>query len=345
MPDIALLKEFTEKYTVSYARERTQESMVGPGMFPEVERNELSFEYWKSQHRYPILANVQTFNAEAQIATREGGTKIEGQIPPIKRKVNLNERSLLALRREGAGDVDLVRDELYADMDNMIDSVQGRIEKMRMDAIAYGAITLAENNMQLSVDYGVPATSQETLTGDALWSDTANATPIDDIMRWVQDVIDECGVRPTRVLTSDTVMTWLQKNVNVRELIYGDAGGSRAVSKTQVNELMSAFGLPQIGLYNRQARIQAEDGTLTTIRFFPETRFVLLPPNDLGETLFGPTAEALLSNEVNSREVGGMYCKVYEEDEPPMVWTKAAATSIPTFPAAEEVFIATVLSE
>ncbi len=340
-----LLKAFSRKATLAYARARQPRQYVGETLFPSRTINELTFDYWKGQNLLPVMASLQAFGAEAQIASRDGATKISGEIPPIKRKIPLNERELVALKREGAGDADLVRNQLYNDLDNMIDSVQARIEKMRMDAIAYGQLTLNENGVIMTVDYGVPAGNKATLSGTSLWSDAVNSDPIGNIQTWVDTVVSASGVRPTRALSSNTVVANLIKNANVRKLIYGDNGGSRAVSLNQVNELLTSLDLPQIATYDVQVRTQAENGALTTVRFFPSTRFVLLPPANLGETLMGPTAEALLDPEVAAQEAAGIYAIVTQETEPPAVWTKAAATSIPTFPMADAIFIAAVLSE
>jgi hypothetical protein len=342
-----LIKEFSRKRTLAYARARQPRNHVGPTLFPVRTISELSFEYWKSQNLLPVMASVQAYGAEAQIAGRDGAEKISGEIPPIKRKIGLDERLLIALKREGAGDVEMVRNQLFNDLDNMIDAVFARIEKMRMDALATGQIVLNENGVVMTVDYGVPATNRDALAAanqaDGQW-DQDNAEPITMIQTWVDTVVSVSGIRPTRALTSNTVVANLIKNAQVRTMIYGDQGGSRAVSVTQLNELMATLNLPQIATYDLQVRTQAENGTITTVRFFPANRFVLLPPDPLGETLMGPTAEALLDPEVEAKESAGIYAIVTQEIEPPAIWTKAAATAIPTFPMADAVFQAQVLA-
>lgn len=342
-----LLKEFSRKATLAYARARQPREYAGLRLFPERRTNELTFEYWRSQNLLPVMASVQAFGAEAQIASRDGAVKVSGEIPPIKRKINLGERELIALKREGAGDVAMVRDQLYNDLDNMIDSVLARIEAMRMSALATGQIVLNENGLIMTVNYGVPAGNQDALPAQNVaggqW-DQANAEPITMIQTWVDAVIAACGVRPTRALTSNTVVANLIRNAQIRTMIYGDLGGSRAVSVNQLNDLLQTLNLPQIATYDLQVRTQAEDGTITAGRFFPANRFVLLPADALGETLMGPTAEALLDVEVEAKEVAGVYAAVTQEAEPPAIWTKAAACAIPTFPQADAVFQAQVLA-
>lgn len=336
-----LLKEFSRKKVLAYARSLPEEGHVGPMLFPVETVNELTFEYWRALNILPVSASLQAYGAEAQIASREGAAKVSGEIPPIKRKIYLDERNMLALKREGAGDVDMVRNELYNDIDNMIAAVYTRIEALRMQALATGQLVMNENGVILNVNYGVPAAQQAGPTNS--WDDATNATIVDDIKTWTGVVESATGVRPTRALTSDVVIAAMLGSDQIREMIWGPVGDQRPVTLQEVNRLLQTMDLPQVASYNRRYRVQAEDGTFTTLRYFPANRFVLIPPQKLGDTLMGPTAEALLDDEVEAKSVAGIYANVTHENEPPMIWTKAAATSIPTFPAADLVYQATVI--
>lgn len=44
----------------------------------------------------------------------------------------------------------------------MVGSVNARVEKMRMEVLANGTVTLDENGLDLVVDYGVPKEHQAT---------------------------------------------------------------------------------------------------------------------------------------------------------------------------------------
>jgi hypothetical protein len=336
-----LLKEFTRKKVLSYARNIPEEGHIGPTLFPVVPVNELTFEYWQNLNLLPVSASLQAYGAEAQIASREGAQKVSGEIPPIKRKIYLDERNMLALKREGAGDVDMVRNELYNDIDNMVAAVYARIERLRMQILAAGQLVLQENGVQLNVNFGVPAAQQQPPA--ASWDDAANRTIIADIQAWAQLVEANTGVRPARALTSDTVANLMLTDQTIRDMIWGPVGDNRPVTWQEINRLLATMDLPQIATYNKRVRSQNEDGTYNTFRYFPADRFVLMPEGKLGDTLMGPTAEALLDDEVEAKNVAGIYANVTHENEPPMIWTKAAATSIPTFPAADLVYQAQVI--
>ena len=197
-----LLDFFNVKTTLAYARAAQPRPYVGPSLFPTQNIQDLDFEYFKSANRLPVMATVQAYGAETPIASREGIEKVKGEIPPIKRKINLDERYIIALRREGLGDIDIVKREVFNDLDRLISSVYDRIEAFRMEAISTGKLTIAENGVVMTVDYGVDSDHKDTLESTALWSAASTAVPITDIQGWVQQIVDDTGIRPTRALTS-----------------------------------------------------------------------------------------------------------------------------------------------
>lgn len=339
---------FDSQYTTTYARNRVPggTDYIGNVFFPDQNTNELSYKIVKAAAGLPVAANVHAFNTEAEMASRRGVEFQEGKIPGIKRKISLDEEWMVKLYRQGLGDLESVRNQIFNDLDDMVDSVYVRIEKNKMDAVANGKITLADDGIMADIDYKVPAEHKETLAGENLWSDLTNANPVENIQTWVNTVKDNVGVEVTRALTSNTVVAKILQNATVRQMILGDNYSKAVITLPQVNQLLASLGLPTIATYD--ARFQTEskaDGSLTTQRFFPEEKFVLLPDGALGEGLLGPTPEALLDTNIQqSTGVSGIYAVVYKTGNDPVgIMTKAAATAIPTFPRADEIFQAKVL--
>ncbi|MEG0450946.1 MAG: major capsid protein, partial [Lysinibacillus sp.] len=87
---------------------------------------------------------------------------------------------------------------------------------------------------------------------------------------------------------------------------------------------------------------QLANGTYSTHRYFPVNSFVMFGDGAMGETLFGPTAEEnrlTRDPSIEISKIGNVLAMVYEENvDPVSTWTKAVATAIPSFPAADEVF-------
>lgn len=346
--DDKLLKEiFDSKYTTTYARavDPRDYNYIGSILFPDKTTPELSYEYIVGANRLPVIANIHAWGSEAEQESREGFTKKSGQIPGIKRKIPLDEEFLLRLRRQGLGDMDAVRNQIFGDIDKMIAACYARHEKSKIDAISTGQIVIADEKIQAIIDYGVPAEHQEALGGQDLWSDHVNSNPLEDIQTWKRTVKSNTGVDLVRAVTSETAVYNLLQNQNVRQALFGDNHQNTLVTLAQVNAYLQSRGLPTIAAYDARYRVQNEDGSYTTNRFLAENKFILLPSGALGEGLVGPTPDALLDGNLETLAREGIYAKVYKTGEDPVgIMTKAALTAIPTFPRAEEIFIATVLA-
>lgn len=70
-----------------------------------------------------------------------------------------------------------------------------------------------------------------------------------------------------------------------------------------------------------------------------------MPDGQLGETLFGLTAEELelrKKPDVDITEIGSVIIEQYATNDPVAKWIKAVATALVTFPCADQVFMATI---
>lgn len=322
-------------------------------LFPPRDVVELTYDYWIGQQKRPVMATFSAYDAEAPIAGRLPlGDHVKGELPKIQRKVRLGEQErllLLRIQQNAAlpSDVQQYIQRIYDDVTDMRDAVLARIVKLCLDAIStIGPISINENNVVMTVDFRVPAGQTEVLSTP--WTDPAS-NPYEDIRRWVQTVEDAQGFTPTRALTSTPVVRALLAHDKVRELVLGRSFAGqvqREPTLAEFNAWAEGHGFPQIGVLD--ARIWVEDaaGNRTLTRLFPQDKFVLLPPEPLGELLFGPTAEALgmvESGEIGAEEAPGIWAGTYRETDPPVQFTKAAAVAFPTFPGADRIFIASVI--
>jgi hypothetical protein len=339
MPSV--LQLFPQKEILNYLGNRQYPALLGETLFPEVKRQSLEFDQIKGARRIPVIASVHAFNSEAEIGSREA-SKQALELALIKRKLQMDERDIIALENPRNSDEQqyLMR-EVYNDIDTLVAGVRARIELMRMEAVSNGTVTLNENNLSATLDYGVPSNHKEVLSGTDLWSDP-DSDPIGQIMEWVNIL----GTNPGRALTSNTILASLLKHPKVAGALFGQ-NTSRIASRAELNAYLQQLGLPAIATYDETYRKQAANGTYTTNRYFPANKFVLLPDSTLGETIYGPTAEEIrLTRDpsIQTSQIGNVLAMVYEENlDPVSTWTKAVATALPSFPAADEVFQAQVI--
>lgn len=334
MPTV--LDLFKQKEVLNYLQNRSYPALLGATLFPENKKQSLEFDLIKGAGRIPVVASVHGFDTESEIGSREA-SKMALEAALIKRKMQLTEREIIALENpRNAAEQTYLMQNVYNDIDVLVAGVNARVEQMRMEVLARGTVTLAENGLSAVIDYKVPDENKEVLLGADAWSDPTS-NPIQDIIRWSNSL----GTNPTRILTSNTIVGTMLTHPNVKAAVLGNDSG-RILTVGELNTFLAGAQLPRIATYDAQFRKQAKDGSYTKQRYFPENAFVLFGDGALGETLFGPTAEEIrLTRDpsIETSKIGNVLAMVYEENvDPVSTWTKAVATAIPSFPAADEVF-------
>lgn len=334
MPSV--LELFNQREMLNYLQNREYPTLLGATLFPEVKKQSLKFDQIKGAGRTPVIASVHAFDTEAEIGSREA-SKIALEAALIKRKMQLTEEEIIALESpRNAAEQQYLMQNVYNDVDVLVAGVNARVEQMRMEVLAKGTVTLAENGLNAVIDYQVPSENKEALTGTDAWTDPSS-NPIEDIIRWASSM----SITPSRILTSNTIVGTLLTHPLVKSAIFGTNSG-RTVTMGDLNNFLTGAQLPRIATYDAQFRKQAANGTYTKHRYFPNNAFVLFGEGTLGETLFGPTAEEIrLTRDpsIETNKIGNVLAMVYEENvDPVSTWTKAVATAVPSFPAADEVF-------
>lgn len=327
---------FTQNEVLSYVRDREYKPLLGETLFPERKQPSLKLDQLSGGSRIPIAASIHDFDTEAEIGSRIAN-KQELELSLIKRKMQLKETDIIALENPRTqAEQDYLVGQVYNDIDQLVAGVRARVEAMRMEVLAAGQVTVKENGLNFTLDYHVPAEHKEALTGTNVWTNE-NSDPLADIERW----IDALDTKPTRALTSRKIYRALATHPKIIAAIFGKDSG-RVVSQTDLDAFMETHGYPVIRTYDEKYKVQEANGTYTTKKYFPENKFAMFNDDLLGETLYGPTAEETrLTRDpaVDTTLVSNVLASVYDETRDPVgTWTKAVATALPSFAAADEVF-------
>lgn len=326
-----------------YLKERKLKEYLGELLFPEVKIEDVDLGYIKGANNAPVSASIHGFDTETEIASREKLEYVKESLALIKKKIKMDEKLLIKLSTpRTSAELEKAKQLVFDDIDKMVIAVKTRIEAMRMEALTTGKIAVSENNVTISIDYGVPSTNIKTLGGTSAWTDAAS-DPIKDIFDWTNSLQTTAGITPTRALTSNTVLSTLLTHSKVKKDIFGV--NTKVLSKKELNDFLSSQDLPTIATYDERYKVQVANGTYVTKRYFDENKFVMMPEYAVGETIYGLTPEEIelagkAGNEVDEREK--VIVQIYSTKDPVARWTKAVATALPTFPFANEVIIAKV---
>ncbi|MFK4911276.1 major capsid protein [Lactococcus petauri] len=334
MANIAEL--FSQKNVLDYVGNRQATPLLGETLFPARKVQGLEFDILKAGTRIPTIASVHAFDTEAEIASRVASRSAQ-ELAFIKRKIQLKEKDLIALRNpRTAEEQRFLEQEVYNDVYSMVSSVNARVEKMRMEVLANGTVTLDENGLDLVVDYGVP--DEHKASVDFAASGT-------DIIGLLSTWASSLDTMPTRILTSTKVRNAILQNTGIKGY-FKDAGILPTAGT--LNQVLQQFGLPTIATYDAKYYKENAQGVLVKERYFPENKLVMFGSENPGESIFGVTPEEsrLLAGGSNDYTIGNIFATVYESGLDPVgTWTKAAGTALPSFPEADNVFQATVLAE
>ncbi|MFC6315181.1 MULTISPECIES: major capsid protein [Lapidilactobacillus] len=328
---------FTQADLIDYSANRQYKPFLGDSLFPAKRVETLKVEQLSRGSKIPILASVAAFNSEAEIGSRTA-SKTALELALIKRKYKIDEEDIIAMRNPRTPqEAAYLKDKVFNDFDVLNQGILGRIEQQTMEMFSTGKIHLRDDDSDTTavIDYQIPEKHQQALT-DTAW-DKDGADPIKDLENWC----DALDITPTRALTSKKIYRLFTQNPKVIAAIWGKDSG-RLVTQAALDEFMQSAGLPVIRTYDAKYNIQLPNGKYASHRYYPEDRITLFNDDLQGNKLFGPNPdEAENMDGVKVSKVGNIFNTVFTETHDPVAtFEKASAVALPSFAAADEVFLA-----
>jgi uncharacterized protein YaaQ len=320
------------------------------GLFGDEKTDNLvaRWESIRSEYQIPMMAHFHGFDTEANTTFRVPIDTQNIEKGLIKVKINQSER-LRALTRAGVQNQQMY-EYVMNDGIRLADQVFTRSKVAKNELLATGKVTIKENNLDLTVDYGVPAANtQHTID--------VGAGATSDVASQIQDIIDAAeaqGVIITGMVTSKANLTKLRKNAKLQILINGNIGAGQLIKTSALRDYLSEeFGINQIITndltYGASAEIdQYGRPAITTRRYFPKNKITFIatnPGGKLGVGLWGDPPELDVANmlKVNGSSVSPyVYITQWTEKDPAVLWTKASALFMPVLYNPNSLFIAEV---
>lgn len=305
---------------------------------------------WESlaaEYQIPMMAQFHGFDTEAQTTVRFPIDSHNIEKGLIKVKINQSER-LRALLRNGVQNESQLYDYVIRDGVRLADQVVTRSKVAKNEMLATGKITIKENNLDLTVDYGVPAANK------------AHSIDLDkdaDIASQIQVIVDaakEKGKVITGMYTSGAVLSKMRNNASLQKLINGNlAEGALLRNQTLRDFLADEFGLNTIITNDLTYALPAKIGSngrpqITTKRYFPKDKITFFSTNPAGRLargLWGDPPEVDVAR-FGNMEVSGatnspfVTISQWTEKDPAVLWTKASALFMPVLFDPESLYIA-----
>lgn len=323
---------------VSYWETLTKDRQpyLGETLFPAQKKLGLDLKWIKGSAGLPVVLKPSAFDAGAVPRPRIGFDKLSAEMPFFKESMYIDEELRqqlnMVLETGNQAYIDAVLNRIFNDNTILLEGAAARREQMRMMALTTGAISITANGQNYSYDYGMP--SNHKVTVGTSWSNTS-ADIGADILAGQDKIEDDTGVRPTRAVCSRKTWGYMLKNDLFKKAISDKVLMTDAVLKQMLQDV---YGL-EVVVYSKRYNNDSKEAT----RYVPDDTFVLFPSGSLGTTWFGTTPEEsdlmgkAVAN-VSITDVGVAVTSVNKTD-PVNVETKVTMISLPSFEAADQVYI------
>lgn len=330
------------------AAEPTRQSDPIDGLFGDQQTDNLVAE-WESiasEYQIPMMAQFHGFDTEAKTTFRAPVDVHNIEKGLIKVKLNQSER-LRALTGRGVTAEDSLYRYVLQDGIRLADQVITRTKVAKNELMAYGKVTIKENNLDLTVDYGVPNAQLAYTIYFGL-----NA----DVPAQIQTIIDAAAAKGyviNGMLTSKAMLNKIRAHESIQKVINGTSGIGALVRQTALEAFFSEeYGITSIITndltYGKSFTIgNDERPVVTQSRYYPAdkiTFFASNPAGRMGIGLWGAPPEADVSafHSVEGSSVSPyVYIMQWAETDPAVLWTKASALFMPVIYDPNSLFVAT----
>ncbi len=319
------------------------------GLFGDTKTDNIAAQWQTiaSEYQIPVMAQFHGFDTESQTTFRAPIDTHNIEKGLIKVKLNQSER-MRALLRNGVRE-DALYDYVLGDGIRLADQVITRSKVAKNELMCSGKITIRENNLDLTVDYGV---------ADDHLNKTIDFGEGQDVPAQIQEIVDAAlaeGVVLTGILTSRQMLSKMRAHASVQKAINGNIGVGAQVRLSALTAwLEEEFGITSVITndltYAYDAKI-GSDGrpSVKTERYFPADKisfFATNPAGKLGIGLWGDPPEVdlpqLLKGETS--EVSPyVYISQWQENDPAVLWTKASGLFMPVLYNPSSLFVASAI--
>lgn len=316
------------------------------------ERTDNLVAHWQSiaaEYRLPVMAQFHGFDTEAQKAFRIPVDTRSIEKGLIKVKMNQSER-LRELTRAGVQGDEAIYEYVMGDGLRLAEQVVTRTKVAKNELLATGKVTIKENGLDLTVDYGVPAANlSKTLDFGA----GATAT----IPEQLQELVDEAaaaGVALTGMVLPRAILTKLRSNSAVQTAINGTYGAGALVRNADMRAyLEEEFGIATVITndltYAVPNGFSSGRPQVTKQRYFPANKVSFFGMNNAGKIGVGLWGDPPELDAAQYMSVGGsgespfVFISQWAETDPAVLWTKASALFMPVLYAPDSLYVASVI--
>lgn len=316
-----------------------EQPLLGETLFPYQKEIGIKLDWIKGAKNQPIALRLSAYDVKSIRRDRKGFEKYTTEMPFFKESMYIDEKlrqelnTMIQTNNEEL--VNSILTRLFDDQVQLIKASYISMERMRMEALTTGTITLASDGQAYSYDYGLDASQKKTVAKS--WSD-----PTADIIGEITDYVEKAkanGITLTRAVCNSSVAKYFRTNNALKNAIYVFANGT--VNITTARALDYIYNETGISIYVYDNVYVNESGE--AVKYIPDDTFVMLPDGELGKTHVGVTPEEsdLMNSLTAEVALVDNYIAVttHKEHDPVNVEMKVSMVGLPSFERANEILI------
>ena len=332
----------TSSNMVAYWLEKNLNSYtIGDQLFPYQKEIGVEIDWIKGANNQPVGLKLSAYDAKSIRRDREGIEKYKTEMPFFKESMVIDEKMRQQLntlfQTQNEEIIRTIIAKIFDDQVKLITAAYETIERMRMQLVTTGTITLASNGQAYSYDYGMP--QENKITVQTAWS-SASANIIKDIND-VKKQARTAGYKLTRAMCNSNLLESLTANTNISKRIYAMSNGAVYITAEEVRRFIEQETGIVIAI-NDDGYI--DETTRSFVQYVADDVFVLMPEGPLGKTHLGVTPEESdLMTGATKAQVSlvnnGIAVTTFAIEDPVNVETKVSMVALPSFEQADGVFI------
>lgn len=285
-------------------------------------------------------AQYRSFDAETPIGSGGAAERKVFELLPLGLKEHISEYN--QLRARGGDGAAIVLGGAEAAAERVVKAIVNRLEVARGQVLDTGSLTINENGVMQTVNFGRPAAN--SVTAATLW-DASGASILEDLLTWTDTYAAANNRAAGSLVISRRVLAAMLRDEGIQSLVRGAGSAVEGpVSVDGMNAALAAYGLPTMHVY---------EGPIIGQSVLPDNKIYLLPAavdpntgaNELGATFVGPTLEAAEPEYgIAAAEQPGIAVGLWKTKDPIGAWVHSNATAMPILVNPVASMVATVLS-
>lgn len=223
--------------------------------------------------------------------------------------------------------------KINRELSDLKDKIVRREEWMCAKALT-GAITVSQDNVAFSIDFGLPVAHKPVLTSTALWSDKTNSDPLSNLDDYIALVSDDSGYNVTDIVFGRNAAKAFKAHPKVLEAYDKEHIVVGEIKLKGSNYLGNYDG---VDLWVNGEKY-TDDAGATQYMLDPNALVVVAKNNDF-ELNYGAVEDLDAGGDVAVE----YFSKMWKENDPSAMWILAEARPLPIPKRIESIVYAKVL--